>query len=80
MKKITIAFIVVVLFALLLILLNSCEKDFPDWKPIYITNYKGCEYYLDGYRLCHSGVCPNPIHPENWTKEMWKEKLEGIYK
>ena len=56
----------------------SCNNEIPasNWKPIYIVNnYKGCEYLMDGYRLSHSGTCPNPIHPENWTKEMWQEKL-----
>jgi len=73
MKKIMAMFLIVVLFTLFV----SCaeEQSFDNWKPNFIAHYKGCEYYLDGYRLTHSGTCINPIHPENWTKEIWQEKL-----
>jgi hypothetical protein len=39
----------------------------------------GCEYRRTGllspHTRVHSGTCPNPIHPENWTASMWREKL-----
>jgi len=78
MKKL----IILTLTIILSILFSSCrdEQSYDNWKPIFIAQYKGCEYFLDGYRLSHSGTCPNPIHPENWTKEMWQEKLGLINK
>ena len=67
MKKL----IILTLMAILFILFSSCGK----WKPMYVVHYEGCEYLMGIYRLSHSGTCPNPIHPENWTKEVWQEKL-----
>jgi hypothetical protein len=42
----------------------------------HIKTVNGCEYFIDANGISHSGTCPNPIHPENWTKEMWREKLQ----
>jgi hypothetical protein len=74
MKKL----LIFTLMIILSVLFSSCgdEQSYDNWKPAYVAHYKGCEYLLDGYRLSHSGTCSNPIHPENWTKEMWREKLQ----
>lgn len=60
----------------LLLTCRKTERETEDRRPAFYTRqYEGCEYFVDGYRATHSGTCPNPIHPENWTKEQWRKKL-----